>query len=83
MNRYTGEYFALIKYYPCDWSIGSERVTHFNEWQKEQADSLEQRLGKANFNGGDGTYFLWCDEQDDRVELYDFENRKIILREPY
>lgn len=80
VNKYTGEYFVMAKYYPCDWSIDPYRIYEFNDWQSRQADLLEKKLGKTGFEGGFGTYFIWCDEQDERIELYDFKNKRIILK---
>lgn len=75
------DFFALLKYYPRGGFIGGNQGWYSNYSDHEEFNKWtelhEKHAAKLDINGGE--YFTFVTEQDSRVKLYDFKNRKIIL----
>jgi len=68
-------FMAFAKFYPDDAGIG-----WYSRIEAEQFNTFFEEHGNHNKMDNYGSFYDLMDEDDDRVELYDFDKRKIIMK---
>lgn len=71
-------FMAFAKFYPSDDGIGW--YTHNKELGDDFNNFFEEH-GKHNEMDNYGQFWDLVDEMDDRVKLYDYPNRKILMED--
>lgn len=67
---------AWAKFYPQDDGVG-----WYTNTNSDAFNTFFEEHGPHNKMDNYGSFYDLMDEEDDRVELYDFVNRKIIMKE--
>jgi hypothetical protein len=70
-----GDFMAFAKFYPSDDNVG-----WYTNVQSDDFNNFFKEHGPHNKMDNYGSFWDLVDEDDDRVKLYDFEKRKIIMQ---